>query len=56
MSDTISFNLAKAGYNVTKYVPYAPVNELLAYLIRRAEDNTAGFVEFRDRKAYKENK
>lgn len=41
MSDTISFNLAKAGYNVTKYVPYAPVNELLAYLIRRAEDNTA---------------
>lgn len=41
MSDNISFNLAHAGYNVTKYVPYAPVREVLPYLLRRAEENTS---------------
>lgn len=41
MSDNISFNLASEGYNVTKYVPYAPVRDVLPYLIRRAEENTS---------------
>jgi proline dehydrogenase len=41
MSDHISYNLAKAGYNVAKYVPYGPVREVLPYLIRRAEENTS---------------
>lgn len=41
MSDNISFNLAHAGYNVTKYVPYAPVRGVLPYLLRRAEENTS---------------
>lgn len=41
MSDNISFNLAHEGYNVTKYVPYAPVRDVLPYLLRRAEENTS---------------
>lgn len=41
MSDNISFNLARSGYNVCKYLPYAPVERVLPYLIRRAEENTA---------------
>ena len=41
MSDNISYNLAKAGYNVTKYLPYGPVESTLPYLTRRAEENTA---------------
>ena len=41
MSDHISYNLAKEGYNVVKYVPYGPVQEVLPYLIRRAQENTS---------------
>lgn len=41
MSDNISYNLAKSGYNVVKYVPYGPVEKVMPYLSRRAEENTS---------------
>lgn len=41
MSDNISYNLAEAGYNVAKYVPYGPVGAVMPYLFRRAEENTS---------------
>jgi len=41
MSDNISFYLGHFNYNVAKYVPYGPVKEVLPYLIRRAEENSA---------------
>lgn len=41
MSDHISYNLARDGYNVSKYVPYGPLRMVMPYLIRRAEENTS---------------
>ena len=41
MSDNISFNLSNEGFNVSKYVPYGPVKDVMPYLIRRAQENTS---------------
>ncbi len=41
MSDHITFNLAKEGYNTSKYIPFGPVKDVMPYLIRRAEENTS---------------
>ncbi len=41
MSDNISYKLSKEGFNVAKYVPYGPVEAVMPYLIRRAEENTS---------------
>ena len=41
MSDNLSYVLAKNGYNVSKYVPYGPVEDAIPYLVRRAQENSA---------------
>ncbi len=41
MSDNITYTMAKAGYNMQKYVPYGPVKQVIPYLIRRAQENTS---------------
>ncbi len=41
MSDNLTFNLAKAGFNAAKYVNYGPVKEVIPFLMRRARENTS---------------
>ncbi len=41
MSDNLSYVLAANNYNVSKYVPYGPVEDALPYLMRRAKENTS---------------
>ncbi len=41
MSDHFSFNLAAEQFNAAKYVPYGSIEDVVPYLIRRAQENSS---------------
>ncbi len=41
MSDNLTFNLADGKFNVSKYLPFGPLQEVIPYLMRRAQENSS---------------
>ncbi|KAL5582028.1 hypothetical protein UlMin_014470 [Ulmus minor] len=39
MSEALSFGLKNAGFQVSKYMPFGPIDMVMPYLLRRAEEN-----------------
>ncbi|XP_060192947.1 proline dehydrogenase 2, mitochondrial-like [Lycium barbarum] len=39
MAQGLTFGLRNAGFQVSKYLPFGPVEQVMPYLIRRAEEN-----------------
>ncbi len=40
MADHLTYGLAANGYTAFKYTPFGPVNEVIPYLLRRAQENS----------------
>jgi proline dehydrogenase len=47
MHDHLSFTLTHNGYEVCKYIPYGPVEDVIPYLLRRAQENRSVLVQGR---------
>ena len=41
MSDPITFNMAYDGFQVSKYLPFGPIHDVIPYLMRRAQENSS---------------
>lgn len=39
MAEGLSLGLRNAGFNVSKYLAFGPVDKVIPYLLRRAEEN-----------------
>ncbi|PON40576.1 Proline oxidase family [Parasponia andersonii] len=39
MAESLSFGLRNAGFEVSKYMPFGPIDTVIPYLLRRAEEN-----------------
>ena len=39
MKDNLTFTLGKHGYNANKYLPYGEIQQVIPYLVRRAQEN-----------------
>ncbi|PIN12797.1 Proline oxidase [Handroanthus impetiginosus] len=39
MAEVLSFGLKNEGFKVSKYLPFGPIEQIMPYLLRRAEEN-----------------